>query len=48
MSSAASWPGFCLTLVRNLRSRAGLMRQVLYRAIDLTVVTLIFTAFIGG
>jgi hypothetical protein len=33
---------------RDLRSRARLMRQVLYRAIDLTVVTLIFTVFVGG
>jgi hypothetical protein len=32
----------------DLRSRADLMRQVLYRAIDLTVATLIFTVFVGG
>jgi hypothetical protein len=30
------------------RTRAGLMRQVLYRAIDLAVATLIFTVFVGG
>jgi hypothetical protein len=32
----------------NLRSRAGSMLQAVYRAIDLAVVVLIFTAFVGG
>jgi hypothetical protein len=34
-----------LTLAGIHRSRAGLMLQVVYRLVDLTVVALIFTAF---
>jgi hypothetical protein len=37
-----------LNHVRNHRPRAGLMLQVVYRFVDLAVVTLIFTAFVGG
>jgi hypothetical protein len=32
----------------NHRPRTRLMLQVVYRFVDLAVVTLIFTAFVGG
>jgi hypothetical protein len=34
-----------LNRVRELRSRAGLMLQVVYRFVDITVVALILSAF---
>jgi hypothetical protein len=37
-----------LNHVRNHRPGPGSMLQAVYRFVDLAVVTLIFTAFVGG
>jgi hypothetical protein len=48
MPSAPELARVLLNHVLTFVSRAGLMLQVLSRAIDLAVVALIFTVFVGG